>query len=355
MTARVLGFPFTILMGILSDIFKIHRKVLLAEIVGLVLSVVMIFCGPDIKLTNGSEMEGTIFSECHRSNAVFELCHSASQDLSSYKFARFQGQQQNDTVSINTTDTESNCILNCNVQAETVSENNISVENDIASFPLTLNIFSNQVKAGYCACGNCSMVALPWQSLQSHNVTCGQEYNVSCVFHCGSQEDSARNGTSVQELLGSVEYWLLFIAYFLFIVFFVASIAQSNTVCMALLGQENRQKYGQQRMWGNLGWGVSGIACGALIDTFSTGQPGINYTPLYIVVIVLLLLSLLVTLQIDFTLPAKKFKAVNVSKVICSIEVIIFEVSYNFRHFANSGQLICFSVSELCFSNMPSG
>ncbi|VVC33508.1 Hypothetical protein CINCED_3A015748 [Cinara cedri] len=54
-----------------------------------------------------------------------------------------------------------------------------------------------------------------------------------------------------------------------------------DTICVNLLG-DDKHKYGEQRVWGSVGWGTISIISGACVDWFSKGQKHKNYLPCFI-------------------------------------------------------------------------
>jgi len=53
------------------------------------------------------------------------------------------------------------------------------------------------------------------------------------------------------------------------------------------------QDYGVQRLWGALGWGISAIIAGYLIDIASFGKMAKDYTPSFYLVFIILTLNTL--------------------------------------------------------------
>jgi len=62
---------------------------------------------------------------------------------------------------------------------------------------------------------------------------------------------------------------------------------------------ENKYKYGEQRVWGAVGWGMISFVSGAVIDWFSKGQDYKNYTPGMIISLVTCSLNVFVALKIE--------------------------------------------------------
>ncbi len=71
---------------------------------------------------------------------------------------------------------------------------------------------------------------------------------------------------------------------------------------MLILGDES-DKYGQQRLWGTIGWGIFQLVAGYLIDTSSHGKLLKDYTSSFYLTAGLLTIDLIVAYKwtVSFT------------------------------------------------------
>lgn len=60
-------------------------------------------------------------------------------------------------------------------------------------------------------------------------------------------------------------------------------------------GNERRNDYGKQKMWGSLGFGIFGISAGYLIDLSSKGQYEKDYTSIFYIMLVAMFADILVS------------------------------------------------------------
>lgn len=58
------------------------------------------------------------------------------------------------------------------------------------------------------------------------------------------------------------------------------------------------KKFGEQRLWGAVGWGVMSIVAGSVIDWYSDGQEHKNRLPGYLLSMTALLLDFTVSLKL---------------------------------------------------------
>lgn len=64
------------------------------------------------------------------------------------------------------------------------------------------------------------------------------------------------------------------------------------------LGKDTH-KFGKQRLWGCIGWGMGSIITGWLIDWFSDGNSSKNYTPAVVTSLMFLTVDFLIIFKIN--------------------------------------------------------
>ncbi|KAL4092012.1 hypothetical protein QTP88_026595 [Uroleucon formosanum] len=102
-------------------------------------------------------------------------------------------------------------------------------------------------------------------------------------------------------------FWLFFTTVTILSTCMTTRSILENTICIGLLG-ENKYKYGQQRVWGAVGWGILSLVSGVVIDWSSKGQVYKNYTPSKIIVLMVNILDIYVVSKIEINkklLPMK--------------------------------------------------
>lgn len=75
---------------------------------------------------------------------------------------------------------------------------------------------------------------------------------------------------------------------------------------------EEKHKYGQQRMWGAIGWGTMSIVSGVCVDWFSKGEDK-NYTPGFIMTLICIVLDIYVLSKIKVSRCQLKTLFINCS------------------------------------------
>lgn len=59
------------------------------------------------------------------------------------------------------------------------------------------------------------------------------------------------------------------------------------------LGENGQLDYGKQRVWGTIGFGVSALLSGYIVDVLSKGNEIKTYTPVFILVFVFIIVDIL--------------------------------------------------------------
>lgn len=74
-------------------------------------------------------------------------------------------------------------------------------------------------------------------------------------------------------------------------------ISVSDTICFELLG-DKPSKYGNQRCFGSLGWGICAVITGLIVDATSEDDNKSNYTYAFYLGFTMILLDFLVSFRL---------------------------------------------------------
>lgn len=121
----------------------------------------------------------------------------------------------------------------------------------------------------------------------SCNVNC-DDANVMQVISTSATDDQVK---------GSFQFWMFFAFLILSWIGMAVVVSVGDAICFGLLG-EHPQKYGQQRMWGSIGWGIFSILSGFLIDKFSEGHIEKNYSVGFYMVLIIIAFDVFVSTKI---------------------------------------------------------
>ncbi|XP_060874397.1 major facilitator superfamily domain-containing protein 6-like isoform X3 [Metopolophium dirhodum] len=141
------------------------------------------------------------------------------------------------------------------------------------------------------------------------------------MFIPGSDEQTEINDTDV---IKSPLFWLFLSTITIFKISAVVAIVMEDTICVQLLDKD-KTKYGNQRMWGAIGWGTMSIVSGVCVDWFSKGLEYKNYTPGFIISLICSFLDMYVVSTIKNVQTTEiKTGPSNVQKVLTKIRVLSF-------------------------------
>lgn len=75
-------------------------------------------------------------------------------------------------------------------------------------------------------------------------------------------------------------------------------IESSNMNYASVTGSGGQMKYGHQRVWGTIGFGITALLAGSAIDWWSAGSPTKDYTPAFIIVLIFAIIDLVCCLRL---------------------------------------------------------
>lgn len=125
-----------------------------------------------------------------------------------------------------------------------------------------------------------------------------------------------------KSLVDRYEFWLLSILLLLQFCGYMVVLDMEETVCFQMLG-DKAHKYGLQRLWGTVSYGVTAVIGGALVDWYSQGYDQKDYLPVHVMVVVALVLDVVVVTRLKFTVPDKKISSTDVHAVFKQPSVLL--------------------------------
>ena len=109
-----------------------------------------------------------------------------------------------------------------------------------------------------------------------------QPVRMSCHFSCPAAPDLAQIINRPKEGGGSMfsygEYWLFVIVITIASLSFGSGCTFQESICHEVLGEEGQQKYGEQRLWASVGWGLMAAVSGYVVDLDSKHSLLFNYS-----------------------------------------------------------------------------
>nr|XP_027209513.1 major facilitator superfamily domain-containing protein 6-like [Penaeus vannamei] len=137
---------------------------------------------------------------------------------------------------------------------------------------------------------------------------------------CGGNESECLGDSLMRvelpasELATRYEFWILFLWLLLQFCGYVVVLDLQEAVCFQMLG-DAPHRYGQQRLWGTISYGLAAVAGGALVDWYSKDQAQKDYWPVHVMVAVFLALDVVVVARLRFSVTDKKLSRADVHEV----------------------------------------
>ncbi|XP_037804866.1 uncharacterized protein LOC119599194, partial [Penaeus monodon] len=138
---------------------------------------------------------------------------------------------------------------------------------------------------------------------------------------CGGASQT-RVELPASELATRYEFWVLCFWLLLQFCGYVVVLDLQEAVCFQMLG-DAPHRYGQQRLWGTISYGLAAVAGGALVDWYSKDQDQKDYWPAHVMVAVFLALDVVVVARLRFSVTDKKISGADVREVFRQPSVML--------------------------------
>lgn len=127
-------------------------------------------------------------------------------------------------------------------------------------------------------------------------------FSANCTMRCNDERIEHTISSSIREDANASWNVPQFWAFFLCLVFswagMAAVVSLSDAICFHMLG-DRPNLYGQQRLWGGVGWGIFSLLAGVLVDEMSRGQVLKDYSGVFYMMVVLMAADLVFSTRLD--------------------------------------------------------
>ncbi|XP_071563597.1 major facilitator superfamily domain-containing protein 6-A-like isoform X2 [Temnothorax nylanderi] len=127
-------------------------------------------------------------------------------------------------------------------------------------------------------------------SLNQKNVT----NNYNCNVTCDNFED--------QCVYTSSTFWSFVFLWSFAETIFITCLSISDAMCFHILGQGKQSKFGKQRLWATMGYGIAACLSGYMMDLWSQNGIYKNYTPMLILALVFICVNLICCIKLEMPL-----------------------------------------------------
>ncbi|RZC34450.1 major facilitator superfamily domain-containing protein 6, partial [Asbolus verrucosus] len=158
---------------------------------------------------------------------------------------------------------------------------------------------------------------------------CGNECHISteCRIECNDYNLNnliAKPSVDDQSVYGKSQFWIFLILMILGWVGQAIAVSVGDAICFELLG-DKPNRYGYQRMFGALGWGIFSVIAGLMVDSLSEGSSVKNFESAFYLSFVFLLLDFAVSCKIT-PMQRKQSSSIlkDVGRLLTDIRIIVF-------------------------------
>ncbi|XP_070518126.1 major facilitator superfamily domain-containing protein 6-A-like [Cardiocondyla obscurior] len=138
------------------------------------------------------------------------------------------------------------------------------------------------------------------------NITCDRFDNDKCLY-------------------SSITFWSFVLLMCLGETGFFVFIGLSDTICFAILGENNQLKYGKQRVWGTIGFGAAAFLAGYTVDLLSQEEAYKSYIPSIFIAVTFTCIDIICCIKLKVPFKLKSTTIVkDVFTLIKSKSVVIF-------------------------------
>ncbi|XP_046659126.1 major facilitator superfamily domain-containing protein 6-A isoform X4 [Homalodisca vitripennis] len=123
----------------------------------------------------------------------------------------------------------------------------------------------------------------------------------------------------------STTFWMFVVLLSAASIGYNVSNSVSDAICFDVLGAGNEKKYGQQRVWGTVGFGLSALVGGYCVDWWSGPSQVKDYTPAYFMAVVFTSIDLLCCTKLKLpVLPRSQNILKDVLKLVQTPSIATF-------------------------------
>lgn len=147
--------------------------------------------------------------------------------------------------------------------------------------------------------------------------------DIACQADCQNEEiqQFVRKGS----IFASSKFWIFFVLITVGYSSYAVTTSMGDAICFELL-EGKHENFGQQRVWGSIGWGIFTVIAGYLVDRNSEGNFK-DYTPAFLLMAGLTVVDLLCSMKMRITSNVKPPSLVgDICRLLCRPRVLVFNL-----------------------------
>uniref|UniRef100_A0A8W7K8L3 Major facilitator superfamily associated domain-containing protein n=1 Tax=Anopheles albimanus TaxID=7167 RepID=A0A8W7K8L3_ANOAL len=319
----IVGMLVKPLFGIIADRFQRQKLLFLIFQILTAIPFFLIMFIPAIP------QETTVTFHCHEGVSNFRYCPDNGTTIDKCLVEEITQNEGNSTM---------NCYLECDTEPwmwDTICKHwNVTKYCNQSNIPsdqllhLTAVVPYNHVEA----VEDCLFFLLREGQVEGRTVPLycpanATDFRPTCRVHCDNErvmEAISNSHIPDSKVTGLYQFWLLFL-------FLIASwagmavvVSVGDAICFEMLG-DKPHLYGNQRLWGSIGWGTVSLFAGFLVDTFSEGKLTKDYTVVFYMTVVLIGFDILCSSKLQHTQTRMSTNILkDVGQIFASFRVVVF-------------------------------
>ena len=267
------------LYGLIADKLHQHRLVLMLCIILCGITMGCLLLVPSVAVETNINQSGNTTFICGQNGSHLEICNKDENFLCRLGFISMQDTQNDDGTEprkcnvLCETATESLCIHSRRDDEHTCM---ISTGND--SFIISSPAFGNNLTHASLesSCMDLSVNDIVYKNITVEESFCDTDTRVYCFINCTNNDIDAcelSKGGNFQKR----NFWIFAGVFFLAQILFSPICSLIDALTYSHLGDE-RGKWGNQRVWGTIGFALFGVTSGFVMDAVSEKKADIDYT-----------------------------------------------------------------------------
>ncbi|XP_049545375.1 major facilitator superfamily domain-containing protein 6 isoform X1 [Anopheles darlingi] len=319
----IVGMLVKPLFGIIADRFQRQKLLFLIFQILTAIPFFLIMFIPAIP------QETTVSFHCHEGVSDFRYCPDNGTTIDKCLVEEITQNEANNTM---------NCYLECDTEPwmwDTICKHwNVTKYCDKSNIPsdqllhLTAVVPYNQVEeVKECLFFMVREGQIGGQTVPLYCPANTSDFRPTCRVHCDNErvmEAISNSHIPDSKVTGLYQFWLLFL-------FLIASwagmavvVSVGDAICFEMLG-DKPHLYGNQRLWGSIGWGTVSLFAGFLVDTFSEGKLTKDYTVVFYMTVVLIGFDILCSSKLQHTQTRMSTNILkDVGQIFASFRVVVF-------------------------------
>ncbi|KAJ8925091.1 hypothetical protein NQ315_001263 [Exocentrus adspersus] len=322
----VVGLIYTILpicgmvakpvFGAIADRYHCQKKIFLAAQLFTAVAFIAVFYSPALPI------ERVVHFSCADSEAVFNTYPGSQADECTIADIQAKGSTERCRL-----DCEANSTIWATVCEQWNAPQYCSASNQTTRLRFTAEVASSLTElfngTVVFRVENVSLPDSDWVRPLCPN----RAISTSCSVDCDSYDLNdiiGRPGVDDGEVYGLYQFWVFLMLMILGWLGQAVVVSVGDAICFEMLG-DKPNRYGYQRLYGSLGWGIFSFLAGIMIDALSDGRAQKNYISAFYMAAAFLVLDFGVSSRLQYTQKKLVTNIVrDVGRLLVDVRIVVY-------------------------------